>query len=531
MKKSLLFILVCIHAMMGYAQVPTMTWGAEQKTTDDAGRIDRIIGHSDLHVYAVREYGPTTNKKIELQVFDRANFNLIVSSDINTSGGVMGNSYSSSDVLYSKTLDKILVTGWAWNKEDQKVTAGVHVVGATGVWNSNDRIDLIDYRAEKLLRSGNVEFNLSPDGSKLIVLAELPMDKETNEMIKFACYSTSDWSQLWMKDITFDTPDANFKRNDVYVDNEGNGYIVKKNKVKLNRYTIQIHSVSASSKTWAVHDVEMGENQLGPYRVLQSENGDMKLYGVTYPDGKTESSPNGTIQAVLDGGTVVSKRSDFAKDLCTMFMNEKRFLKGKTDIGNTYLRDIKINGKGEAWYFMEQFSESKLSVEGKPGVYRYARTYKDIIVMKLGSDGSFQWASAIGREQKRTYDNIEDDYGHATYALINDEAYVIWNLLNQASSFYAWKTNDGRKMKTNEVFGSNAVFSIFYSKINASGENQFTDKVFQSMPFGKFYKSGFNNPSVNIPNITYQADNELILYAELYPTGLRYQMGKMTITE
>jgi len=86
-------------------------------------------------------------------------------------------------------------------------------------------------------------------------------------------------------------------------------------------------------------------------------------------------------------------------------------------------------------------------------------------------------------------------------------------------------------MKTNEVFGSNAVFSIFYSKINASGENQFTDKVFQSMPFGKFYKSGFNNPSVNIPNITYQADNELILYAELYPTGLRYQMGKMTITE
>jgi hypothetical protein len=512
-----------------YAQDPTFTWGQEAKIENADLRIDEYIGHDDGAIYAIRESGSVSNRQVRLLKFNTNTYNLEFDKDINTSSGVMGNSYTQNDVLFSRSLGKTIVTGWHWSKEDQKVTAGLHVVGATGVWNDADRVDLIDYKAEKLLKSGNVEFNISEDGSKLIVLCEKPTNKELNERIRLAVYNTATWEVLWDKDIEYSLPDATFKRNAPFVDNAGNGYIVKKNKVKMNNFAIQVYCMNAATQEWKNFDINLWENQLGDYRVMQKGGNNLMLVGLTYPDGKSTSSPNGFVRIDMTASDAKATRTPFDKDLCLKFMSEKRFAKGKLNIEGLRFRDIIANENGETWFFMEKWTESKTAIEGSMGQYTYTRNYKDMVVIKLDGEGKYQWSSVVKRQQNRTYKDVTQDYGHYQYGVVNGKAYVIWSLLNQETSLYAWKTNAGAKMKTREVFGSNAQYSIFYYELDENGVNPFEGKKFNSMPMGRFYKDpGFHNPMVTIPGLCYPLEDRIIVYTELYPSRLRYRIGAIS---
>lgn len=526
--KTILAVAVSAISMLSYGQTPVFNWGAETKLDNAEMRIDRYIAYTDDAIYAVRESGSVSNKQVHLLKYNKNDFSLAFDKDINTSSGVMGNSYSQSDVFFSKSLNKTLVTGWSWNKDDQMVTAGVHVVGVTGVWSQDARIDLIGYKAEKLLRSGNVEFNVSEDGSKLIVLCEEPTDKEQNERIKLAAYNTETWDMLWSKDITYDLPDANFKRNEVFVDNEGNGFVVKKNKVKLNNYSVQVYRLNAADQSWTATDIDLGENQLLEYKVVQPTGKPLKLVGLIYPNGKSPTSPCGFVHIKMTADNVDGKHTLFPQELCTKFMPEKRYLKGKTDLSNMNYRGIVTNDAGDVWFFLEEFTESKTSVEGQMGVYKYNRVYKDGLVIKTDNDGTYNWSGVLRREQKRTYDNVEDDYGHYQYAVVNNKAYIIWNLLNQETSFYAWKDKNGAKMKTHEVFGSNAQYPVFFMEFDENGINSCAGETFDSRPMIKFFKGGFNYTMVNIPELGYSMNDRIMVYTELYPTKLYYRMGSIT---
>src|SRR5688572_28621530 len=104
-----------------------------------------------------------------------------------------------------------------------------YLFDVTGKRGKKNLLSSID--AESAGNSGNFRVNVSPDGTKLAVITELPYVKEGMESCRITLYDNS-FKQLWKKDYTFGYEGSKAPKNDIFVNNNGTVFLLKQVNLK-----------------------------------------------------------------------------------------------------------------------------------------------------------------------------------------------------------------------------------------------------------------------------------------------------------
>jgi hypothetical protein len=80
------------------------------------------------------------------------------------------------------------------------------------------KMSLTSFIAESAFNSGNFSVNVSPDGSKVAVISELPYEKEGMEKCIVTVYD-GNFKKLWKKDYTFAYESSKAPKNTIFINN------------------------------------------------------------------------------------------------------------------------------------------------------------------------------------------------------------------------------------------------------------------------------------------------------------------------
>src|SRR5688572_8223400 len=83
-----------------------------------------------------------------------------------------------------------------------------------------EKVELTSFPAEKAMNSGNFQVNVSEDGTKIVVMCELPFVKEAMEKCIVIVYDNT-FKELWKKEYEFPYSSEKAPHNDVFVNNSG----------------------------------------------------------------------------------------------------------------------------------------------------------------------------------------------------------------------------------------------------------------------------------------------------------------------
>ena len=151
---------------------------------------------------------------------------------------------------------------------------------------------------------GSFTLSLSPDGSKLLVLSELPFEKGTKESVRLACFTLPVIDRIWQHGQTLDWDADKGLHNEVVVDNSGRAYLFKKTWQKpVWQYALYATDGKGSWKAHRSKELEGKEIEdhriaIGPdgacfvYALYTTEpsNYDKKVHGSWYARFATDGS-------------------------------------------------------------------------------------------------------------------------------------------------------------------------------------------------------------------------------------------------
>lgn len=530
--RTTLIVALVILGIGAFAQSPTYNWAETIKLEKADLLPDRtIFASSDDALFSyVRKGNDMQTQILTFYKHNKTTFEQEFKTSIHPTIGVMGDNFTTDDWLYSTATNNIYVLGNYWNKEEAKITTRVYTITGSGLYKKDEFISLLDYPAAKWLKSGDLDFAISPDGTKLAVKAEMPRVKKSNEKLILAVYEVATWEELYRKDIQLDMEDKAFKYNTIYVNNAGDIFMHKKMKVKGTNFQNITYSLSAKDQSWNKKAIDIGENQVGDFEV-KTANNTFVMVGVTYKNGNYATATNGFVHLTASGGNINASHTVYPEKLCLDYISQTKYEKGSTTISNLRFKGLEVSENGDGWLFLERMAESSKMVEGDPSKSRITREYKDAVILKLSANGEPQWHRSIKRQQRvsgigRGLSKEIDDYARYSYMVHNNKAYVIWNMVNPPNGT-AWKTKDNVLVNVKEAFGNMASYAVFYTTFDENGYSPFEERVYSSKPMVNMFKSGFSQAMYINPETTFADNGKFYINAELY-SGIRYRMGSVS---
>lgn len=485
MKKTilpLLFILSLIHTR---AQDPAFSFG--DPVTKPAGENEvRLLGHTPQGYFVVNrkapsgmEFSPTIiveyiNNK-QQQVFAH---NLTVDKLEDYVNVVyFNNTLYLLKALFSKDAGKNVLTA--------------EPVGRDG--SGGKAIEIGTLPAEKLAKRGLFYAAASPDGSKLLVLAQPEFVKGENEKITLTLYGNG-FNKIWGSEQTFPYEWTRAVQNTPSVNNNGTAFLLKKTDMKGDDNTFSIFSFDgktlkeqkiALDGKKKVHTIVSAFNTAGDYTVggYYTEDAKVKLGFGTALHGSFLWQVDATgANAKISAINPFEKRKDIiAKRI--VFSGDKHILLGE-------------------WYYVNSKPANR---PGDMFAKDYTYSGNDIIVDGFDASGKPLYATSI----KKRNESVNDDGGMVSYfaSVINGKLYFIFN---------DDKTNhDGKKNII--VFGSNKI--VVYAMVDpATGATAETKPVGFTGPVGDKGGDMLLRPDVFIKG----DDTHYMIRAENYKA---YRMG------
>jgi hypothetical protein len=248
-------------------------------------------------------------------------------------------------------------------------------------------------RSESAFNSGNFVISASPDGSKLAVLSELPYNKDGIEKCLLSVYDQQ-FGLLWEKAYEFPYESTKVPNNDVFVNNQGKVFILKRIKAKKQFDRFSLFTFGANGQNVIEKKVEFGNAfTISTYKHIINDQGDLILAGYYYNDknvGINVETPDGLFYLRVDAVT-----GDLDASRFTPVKPQKQNL--------VALQVISLPGN-EVLLLGEQQFVSTRPIPGKLGEYNYEYTNRTISLSKMTSDGSLAWEYNMDRELKSEND-------------------------------------------------------------------------------------------------------------------------------
>ena len=382
------------------AQEPAVTWAKPiSHTTNPPGKLIRTLKTTEGGFYGVRKVEVRQIAQYWIDKYNE-NYDLVFSTAIPNSEGVMGNMLQFQSVNALK--DGIAVFYWGWEKAASHSYYVIRKIGKDGeISEENIKIDGI--RADRILNSGSFSSNISPDFSKLLVLTTFPTSKDKNLEIRLKVLNTDNMQQLWAKDFELDFDSKKGTIEEFLVDNKGNAYVrVKytKDKVAVN----EIYTCDAASQnfkriplniTGSGSKISLTVGAAGAKsnnEMLLDANGDV-VFVSAYDKNKTLhflkiSSEN---QSILT-----------QKDIKLTAKNEKGATGNLPD--SWTIKGVSFLSDGTCVIVGEETSVTRTAASSSSDIYEYTYKYEwgNINVFAISPNGEYKWNAFIPKFQSST---------------------------------------------------------------------------------------------------------------------------------
>jgi hypothetical protein len=251
---------------------------------------------------------------------------------------------------------------------------------------------LTSFPAEAAMNSGYFEVATSPAGTRLAVISELPYDKEGMEKCIVRVYDES-FHELWTKEYSFPYESAKAPKNDIFVNDEGTVFILKRIKQKKKFDQFSVFSFTGNGQTVSEKKLELGNAfTISTYKSMFTPSGELVLAGYYYTDknvGINVETPDGCFYVRVNGST---------GELVAAKANPFKPLENLVALQLIALPDNSIALLGEQQYVRS------VPIPGKMFEYNYEYTTRNSVLLKLLPDGTMPWYYTVAKELKSVND-------------------------------------------------------------------------------------------------------------------------------
>lgn len=276
---------------------------------------------------------------------------------------------------------------------------------------------IAEIQYEKNNNKGTYNLEPSPDERYLMVIENIPVEKEENEKFNVVMCDR-DLNLVWKKDIELPYINSLFLHEDNFLDEEGNLYVLGKlykDKVREKRngeVNSSYHIIAYRNEASEKFDYELKLPEKYISSVTMSINNEGNIVCAGFYSKVSINSIDGSFFLTLDSKTkavISSNYKEFDIEFMTEYMTEaqekkakKREDKGKDDEMMKYsLKKMIHRSDGGVLLVAEQYyitvSNSTNSSGQITTIYTYH--YNDIIIVNIDPTGKIAWAKKIPKVQ------------------------------------------------------------------------------------------------------------------------------------
>lgn len=509
------------------AQEPVYRWGPPATNDHAERRIEQLLSLGDQGFVLLRTVeDATTVKHFWLEQYDGALRQVGIQA-VHFNGGVMGNAYFLDQVLSINGALYAMVSHW--DKAAGKHSLAMHTLGLDGVLGEG-RI-LGEITAEKMGNRGNFITSFSPDGNKLLVLAELPFEKKTKEQIRLTCYSLPSYEQLWQQEKTLEWDADRGARNEAVVDDAGHAYLFKESWQKP-AWEYALYAVDGAGGWKAYRPAGLQGKQVEDHRMAIGPDGNCYVFALyTTEPSKYDQKIQGTWYArfAADGSLPVDRVDPLTRDMVADLSGNRVADKDAGGhVDDLHIKDILYRTDGKFLILLEQVkSSSKMVAGSSPIQFTYAWDYGDAVALCLEPrNGDGAWWQHVAKHQEQRSNTALDEYGSFVYHMKQDRLYILWNNTDlSVPSIPAanWTEPDGTRYVKNKAFDPKTVHATFMRVIEPDGELAYADRKF-GLPLFHLHEGAVFEMSLTTP-FFFDLNGDLVVLAMMHNGGKRYRFG------
>jgi len=509
-----------------WAQEPVYNWG-EPCTNEHLDRqIDQLLSLGDEGFAVLRsKTGTGLVKTYWIEQYSN-DLKLVATKRVEHLGGVMGDSYDIVDIQVSN--GKIYAFIEHWFKDYGHNTLAVKELSLDGKMTEIAELDIIN--AKKLMNRGKHEVSFSQDGSKLIVLSQLPGVKKTNENFRISCFEVDGMKMLWSHEKETTWPSKKYYNNEIIVNNKGIAMLFKRTRIK-SVWNYSIYTLGTSGDMVENSDLQLDGREMEDYELRFNAADELIAYAtITNKGAVSEKRVHGSWFAKFDTDMKIQtvRQANWDASVLTQVGGER--LAGKKDpfLNNFNLKDVLFREDGNIIVLLEKMRRDKDIVPGvQPTGYKYTWTYGGILTVALNpTSGEMLWSQFFDKDQKTTNSSDWDEYGSFVYHLNGNRLFLLWNntkLSIPSIPAANWTEPDGTRYVKNKAFNEKTSHGTFMHVIEEDGSMAYGNRKF-GLPLFNMHDSAVFPMSMSA-RFFFAIDGTLVLRAAMNNGGKRFRYG------
>lgn len=428
--KNVLFVFLMLGTFSLVAQEPAITSSPEMKKGAKTSFWKNFLGQDETGYYLLFDSNPTGDGRLHLEKYN-SNLEFVFAKIIDQ--GVKD--INSNIMHYShKTMfknGKIYMFLDGWERDRKKGTFLVKTIDSEG--NISDQaIKLDEESAKNIFKTANHWVRFSPDGSKFVVLTEKPRAKKENEKIRLQVFSSDDFSNIWKKDLTLETPARKNSETQLAVNNDGTVYLYKIKKEGKKNYVHKLHCHGANLEQ--VSTIDMKGREPREEQLRFDQDGNFVIHAMMYPPDKFSKggwSDTWYFVADKEGKVVTNQIEPLGKDFFKNIIGEKKASKSDDlTLSNMYLKEVLPKSDGGFYLMTERRTQESEIVNINTKSYNYKIEYDGAYVFSYDAQGKRLWENFIPVRQKEKSSNAKVFTGSYAYRIWEEKVHMIWNYTN-----------------------------------------------------------------------------------------------------
>jgi hypothetical protein len=509
------------------AQEPVYRWGPPATNDFPERRIEKLLELGDEGFVLLRvAEDATTVKHHWLERYD-ASLKHLGTQEVHFNGGVMGNAYFLDEVVAVNGGLYAFVTHW--DKAAGKHELVMHELGFDGTLSEGKVLDTIT--AEKMGNRGDYTRSFSPDGTKLLVLAEMPFEKGTKERLRMTCFDVPALSTVWTHEQSLDWDADKGLHNDIAVSNSGRAYLFKKTWQKpVWQYALYATDGKGS---WKAHRSKHLEGkQVEDHRIGIGPDGACFVYALyTTEPSAYDKTVQGSWYArfAADGSLTTDRAEGWPMGMVAALSGERIAADAeKAHIDDLVIKDILFRSDAKPLVLLEQVeSSSKMVAGSSPIQFTYEWKYGNALAICLDPEsGAPLWWQSLDKRQEARSNVSQDEFGSFVYALKEDRLYLFWNNTDlSVPSIPAanWTEPDGTRYVKHKAFDEKTMHATFMEVIDPNGQLAYGDRTF-GLPLFHLHEGAVFEMSLTTP-FFFELNGDLVVLAMMHNGGKRYRFG------
>lgn len=410
MKNWIGFFTALLIGLTSMAQPPAFEWGTS--LVKPALELDvKVYGNATDGFYVVNkraagfgEFNPTVTVDYFNGNMERRYSVNMTCKPIEDFAGIvyLNKSIYCFTALFSKEAGKNTLTARAFHSDG----------------NVDEPVVIASMPAEKLVNRGLFKVAASPDGNKLLLVAEPNFVKEENERITLSLFDAQ-LKKIWSAEKTYSYQWTRAVENTPYVNNDGTAFIMKKTDMKGDNNTYSVFSFNGQQlKEFKI--ALQGKQKIHTHVEVLAPNGDLVVGGYYTEDAKV----NVRMGTAIMGSFIqrIDSKGDAQKFYIVNPFEKRKDVVAKNILfhnNNTILM-------GERYYVnITSAPRDPSNPNQDPFAKDYGYNGYDVIIDCYDAAGKPMYASSIEKNNSSKNDN--GTWVSYFGSVINGKLYIIFN--------------------------------------------------------------------------------------------------------